>query len=382
MKFRVLHRCTTGRARIGELVTAHGKFETPVFMPVGTQATVKALSPDDVRKIGLRILLANTYHLYLRPGHLVIEKLGGLHRFMNWDGSILTDSGGYQVYSLATLRQITQEGVTFQSHLDGSRHFIGPKEAMDIQQALGSDIMMAFDECTPYPAEYAYVEESTARTSLWAARCLEQKAENRQALFGIVQGGMYRDLREKSARELVAMDFDGYALGGLAVGEDLETRLEVIRHTVPFLPLEKPVYLMGVGTPEDILEAAMLGVDMFDCVMPTRNARNGTLFTEKGTLVIKNARFREDNRPVEASCGCYTCTHFSRAYLRHLFMAREILAYRLNSIHNLAYYSRLMDGLRNAIREDRLDAFRREFYQRREEDRGRSTLDTGSQRAM
>ncbi|MBW1721816.1 MAG: tRNA guanosine(34) transglycosylase Tgt [Deltaproteobacteria bacterium] len=366
MDFTVCQRHGLGRARIGKIQTPHGSFETPVFMPVGTQGSVKALSPEDLEEVGVRIILSNTYHLYLRPGHQVIEKLGGLHAFMSWNGPILTDSGGFQVYSLAKLRHITEEGVTFQSHLDGSRHFIGPREAMEIQQALGSDIMMAFDECVPYPADYEYVRRSVRLTSLWAEKCLEYRRESRQALFGIVQGGMYPDLRAESARTLVEMGFSGYALGGLSVGEDMETRLEMIRATVPLLPEDKPVYLMGVGRPEDILEAVMLGVDMFDCVMPTRNARNGTLFTQQGKMVIKNARYREDPRPVEESCRCYTCTHFSRAYLRHLFLAREILAYRLNTIHNLSYYARLMEEIRAAIREDRLEAYRETFYRLRE----------------
>lgn len=345
--------------------TPHGRFETPVFMPVGTQGSVKALSPEDLEEVGARIILSNTYHLYLRPGHGLIKKLGGLHRFMNWSGPILTDSGGFQVYSLSKLRTISDEGVTFQSHLDGSTHFLGPKEAMAVQQALGSDIMMAFDECAPYPADYEYVENSVRLTSLWAERCLEHKENNLQALFGIVQGGVYGDLRERSARDLVAMDFDGYALGGLSVGEDMKTRLRVIEETIPFLPEDKPVYLMGVGKPEDIVEAALLGVDMFDCVMPTRNARNGTLFTGKGKVVIKNACYTDDTGPVEENCGCYTCSHYSRAYLRHLFMAREILAYRLNTIHNLSYYMRLMAEIREAIRNGTLEEFRNEFYRRR-----------------
>ncbi len=368
MDFRVLHKNDLGRARMGKLSTPHGQFETPVFMPVGTQGSVKALSPEDLEEIGVSIILSNTYHLYLRPGHGLIEELGGLHRFMNWPRPILTDSGGFQVYSLAKLRTISDEGVTFQSHLDGSTHFIGPKEAMAIQQALGSDIMMAFDECAPYPAEYEYVKNGVRLTSLWAEQCLGHKENNHQALFGIVQGGIYGDLRERSARELVAMDFDGYALGGLSVGEDMKTRLRVIRETLPFLPEDKPIYLMGVGKPEDIVEAALLGVDMFDCVMPTRNARNGTLFTKKGKIVIKNARYADDAGPIEEDCRCYTCSHFSRAYLRHLFMAREILAYRLNTIHNLTYYTRLMEGIRGAIRNGTLEEFRHEFYERKHQE--------------
>jgi queuine tRNA-ribosyltransferase len=332
-------------------------------MPVGTQGSVKAVSPDDLVNTGVRIILANTYHLYLRPGHKVIKRLGGLHRFMNWSGPILTDSGGFQVYSLASLRNIAEKGVTFQSHLDGSKHFIGPEESVEIQKALGADIIMAFDECAPYPADYEYVLNSVKLTSLWAKRCIEHKKDLNQSIFGIVQGGMYSDLREKSAKELVNMDFDGYALGGLSVGEDQETRLKVISETRDFLPDDKPVYLMGVGTPEDLVEAVMLGVDMFDCVMPTRNARNGTLFTSKGKLNIKNAQYIDDESPIDENCQCYTCSSYSRAYLRHLYMARELLAYRLNTIHNLFCYSNLMEGIRQAIEEDRMDAFRKTFYE-------------------
>jgi queuine tRNA-ribosyltransferase len=374
VEFRITHRAAGCRARTGEVQTLHGAFETPVFMPVGTQGSVKAVSPEDLTDADVKVILANTYHLYLRPGHHVIGRLGGLHRFMNWHGPILTDSGGFQVYSLTPLRTLRDEGVTFQSHIDGSRHFIGPEEAIDIQETLGADIMMAFDECAPYPSEYAYVRRSVELTTSWARRCLERKKRDDQALFGIVQGGMYPDLREISARGLVEMGFDGYALGGLSVGEDRDTRQRVIRETVDFLPSEKPVYLMGVGTPEDILEAVTLGVDMFDCVMPTRNARNGTLFTTAGRMTIKNARYAEDNRPVDESCHCYTCAKYSRAYLRHLFMAREILSYRLNTIHNLAYYSRLMGDIRTAIREDRLMEYRATFYEIHENRLGRKEV--------
>ena len=331
-------------------------------MPVGTQGSVKAVSSEDLVEAGIKIILANTYHLYLRPGCGTIEKFGGLHRFMNWKGPILTDSGGFQVYSLAKLRTISDEGVTFQSHLDGSRHFIGPKEAMEVQQALGSDIVMALDECAPYPADYEYVLNSVRLTSLWAKKCIEYNEGNNQALFGIVQGGMYPDLRERSAAELTQMNFDGYALGGLSVGEDRDSRERVISETLEFLPADKPVYLMGVGKPEDIIESVTLGVDMFDCVLPTRNARNGTLFTRNGQLVIKNARYADDDRPVDENCDCYACSHYSRAYLRHLFMAKELLAYRLNTIHNLYYYNRLMDEIRRAIQEERWEEYRQSFY--------------------
>lgn len=336
-------------------------------MPVGTQGSVKAVSSEDMAELGIKIVLANTYHLYLRPGSGVIEKLGGLHRFMNWHGPILTDSGGFQVYSLSKLRSISEEGVTFQSHLDGSKHFIGPKEAMEIQHSLGADIVMAFDECVAYPADYEYVLNSVKLTSLWAKRCIEYKEKNNQALFGIVQGGTYRDLRELSARELAEMDFDGYALGGLSVGEDRDIRYRVIKETLPFVPEDKPVYLMGLGRPEEIIEAVLLGVDMLDCVLPTRNARNGTLFTSSGQLVIKNARHIDDAQPPDENCDCYTCSHYSRAYLRHLYMAKELLAYRLNTIHNLYYYSRLMDDIRRAIREGRLADYRDNFYELQKE---------------
>ncbi|MFC1867527.1 tRNA guanosine(34) transglycosylase Tgt [Thermodesulfobacteriota bacterium] len=365
LKFNILHKCRISRARVGEIETTHGKFETPVFMPVGTQGSVKALSPEEVEEAGGKIILANTYHLYLRPGHGVIEKLGGLHSFMNWHGPILTDSGGFQVYSLSKLRTISEEGVTFQSHIDGSRHFLGPAEVMKIQQSLGSDIIMTFDECVPYPADYEYVLNSVRLTSLWAERCMEQKKDKSQHLFGIVQGGMYSDLREMSAKKMVELDFDGYALGGLSVGEDSCTRERVIKEAIDFLPEDRPIYLMGVGRPEDILEAVVLGVDMFDCVMPTRNARNGTLFTGKGKLVIKNSCYMDDNRPIDENCGCYTCSRYSRAYLRHLFMANELLVYRLNSIHNLYYYIHLMEEIRDAIRDGRLDGFKEKFYKQR-----------------
>ncbi len=365
MDFKVLHTCDGCRARAGELLVGRWRVPTPVFMPVGTRGSVKALSPDDLEGLGASIILANTYHLYLRPGHRLVEKMGGLHRFMNWDGPILTDSGGFQVYSLSPLRRITPEGVSFRSHLDGSSHFIGPEQSMDIQKALGSDIVMAFDECVPYPSDYDYVRRSTLLTTEWAARCRENFSVPGKALFGIVQGGMFPDLRERSAREISSMDFDGYALGGLAVGENARCRNRVVELSAGFLPSSRPLYLMGVGTPEDLVECVRLGVDMFDCVMPTRNARNGTLFTGTGKISIRNAGFTDDDRPIDPECDCYTCRKFSKAYLRHLFMSKELLAYRLNTIHNLHYYARLMDGMREAIFEDRLDEFRRAFYERR-----------------
>ncbi len=363
MEFTVTHRADGCRARTGIIKTPHGSFETPVFMPVGTQGSVKAVSPEDLVDADASIILANTYHLYLRPGHDLIRRMGGLHRFMNWKGPILTDSGGFQVYSLAKLREISERGVVFRSHLDGSKHLIGPEEAMDIQEALGADIAMAFDECAPYPADYDYVLKSVRLTSLWARRCMDYRKREDQALFGIVQGGMHDDLREKSAKEIVAMGFDGYALGGLSVGEDAATRESVIASVMDFLPSNAPVYLMGVGKPEDLVEAVRRGVDMFDCVMPTRNARNGALFTTSGHLNIKNACYGEDPRPVDPNCDCYTCTNYSRAYLRHLFMAREILAYRLNTIHNISYYCRLMSAMRSAIKDNNFDHFCLKFYE-------------------
>ncbi len=367
IRFQVIHKERNTRARLGIIHTPHGSFETPVFMPVGTYGCVKSLSPDDLREVGVKIILSNTYHLYLRPGHKLIERLGGLHKFMNWDGPILTDSGGFQVFSLSRLRKITDEGVIFQSHIDGSKHFMTPELSIEIQKSLGSDIIMAFDECAPYPAEREYIQKSVERTTAWAKRSLEALGKERsQAIFGIVQGGVYMDLREKSARELTEMDFDGYAIGGLSVGEEKSVRDKIIRETVPLLPEEKPVYLMGIGKPEDIIDAVIEGVDMFDCVIPTRNARNGTLFTKKGKIVIKNACYKEDERPIEEDCNCYTCRNFSRAYLRHLFLTRELLVYRLNTIHNLFFYSWLMEQIRKAIKEDRILEFRENFYKNRE----------------
>jgi queuine tRNA-ribosyltransferase len=365
LDFKITHKDGLTSARCGIIETVRGNIETPVFMPVGTQGTVKALTPEDLTDAGAQIILSNTYHLYLRPGHETVKKLGGIQRFMNWDRPVLTDSGGYQVYSLAKLRKITEDGVTFQSHIDGSSHFLGPKESMSIQRALGSDIVMAFDECTPWPAEYRYVENSVRLTTRWAETCLNEELEKGQNLFGIVQGGMYSDLRERSAKELVKLDFPGYALGGLSVGEDKETREKVIADTIRFLPEERPRYLMGVGKPEDILEAVILGVDMFDCVMPTRNARNGSLFIDGGRIVIKNAEYREDSSPVDENCGCYTCRNYSRAYLRHLFMAEELLAYRLNTIHNIYYYIHFMERIKNAIKDNKILEFQTEFYRLR-----------------
>ncbi|HBG46897.1 MAG TPA: tRNA guanosine(34) transglycosylase Tgt [Deltaproteobacteria bacterium] len=352
-------------ARLGRVKTPHGEFATPVFMPVGTRAAVKGLTPEELEEIGAEIILANTYHLYLRPGHDLVRELGGLHRFMNWKGPILTDSGGFQVFSLCKLRKITEEGVQFSSHLDGTRYTLTPESAIEVQEALGADIIMPLDECTPYPADREYTVESMNMTHRWAKRCKEAKRPNGQALFGIVQGGMYRDLRKESAEALMNIGFDGYAIGGLSVGEEKGLMKEMVASTVESLPQDKPRYLMGVGTPEDLVYCVEMGIDMFDCVMPTRNARNGTLFTRHGKLVIKNAQYEKDPGPIEEGCACYTCRSFSRAYLRHLYMAGEILAPRLNTIHNLFYYSSLMRSMRAAIGEGRFELFKKKFYEER-----------------
>jgi len=354
-------------ARLGRACTPHGAFTTPVFMPVGTKGSVKGITPHELREMGVEIILSNTYHLYLRPGHSLVAGLGGLHGFMKWQGPILTDSGGFQVFSLCKLRKITEEGVQFSSHLDGTRYALTPESAIEIQEALGADIIMPLDECTPYPADREYTLDSMNMTHRWAKRCKEAKKANGQALFGIVQGGMYADLRKDSARALVDMDFDGYSIGGLSVGEEKGLMKEMIAATVPFLPQDKPRYLMGVGTPEDLVFAVEMGVDMFDCVMPTRNARNGTLFTRFGKLVIKNAQYEKDPRPIDDECGCYTCRNFSRAYLRHLFMAGEMLAPRLNTVHNLYYYTGLMRQMRQAIGDGKFDEFKRKFHAGRQE---------------
>ena len=359
--FEVLKKDTRTGARFGTIRTAHGGVQTPVFMPVGTQGTVKALLPETVKELGAEIILSNTYHLYLRPGHQLIHDLGGLHRFMHWDGPILTDSGGFQVFSLGALRKITPEGVLFQSHIDGSKHFLSPELAISIQEALGSDIMMCLDDCTPYPATHREAEDSLDLTLRWAGRCRTARKETDQALFGIVQGGMYLDLRKRSIETLTAMGFDGYALGGVSVGEPKDRMMEIVSEMTPLLPGEQLRYLMGVGMPEDIVACVGQGVDMFDCVIPTRSARNGLLFTNHEKVVIKHARYRDDPLPIDSSCDCYTCRNYSRAYLRHLYMAGEILAMVLNTIHNVRFYLALMERIREAIREDRYPEFQEQF---------------------
>lgn len=363
IRYELIKECKQTGARLGRLHTPHGVIETPIFMPVGTQATVKAMTPEELKEIEAQIILSNTYHLYLRPGHELVKEAGGLHKFMNWDRPILTDSGGFQVFSLGELRKITEEGVTFQSHLDGSRHFLSPERVMEVETALGADIIMAFDECAPYPADYDYVKKSMERTTRWAVRCKEAftNTEN-QALFGIVQGGMYRDLREKSAADLVALDFPGYSIGGLSVGEPKELMYEVLDYTTPLLPKDKPRYLMGVGSPDALIEGAIRGVDMFDCVLPTRIARNGTAMTSQGKVVIKNAKYTRDFSPLDPECDCYCCKNYTKAYIRHLYKADEILSSRLLSTHNLHFLLKLMKQVRQAIMEDRLMDFRNEFF--------------------
>ncbi len=364
--FTLHSRSSECAARRGEVQTKHGTFQTPVFMPVGTQATVKAVTPENLKEMSAEIILGNTYHLYIRPGHELIERFGGLHGFMNWNRPILTDSGGFQIFSLKDLTKITEEGAAFRSHLDGSKLFLSPEDAISVQESLGSDIMMCLDTCIPYPADSEETIQATELTNRWARRCREAQNPTGQLLFGIVQGGMFPELRKRAAEDLVDIGFDGYALGGLSVGESKTLMHEMTEATVPYLPHDYPVYLMGVGTPEDLVEGVWRGVDMFDCVMPTRNARNGTLFTSRGKVVIKNAAHREDERPLDEECSCYTCRNYSRAYLRHLFQAREILAYHLNTIHNLHYYLHLMADIRKAIEKDSFGQFRKDFYGRLE----------------
>lgn len=364
--FSVLNTDPGSAARCGLLSTPHGEVHTPAFMPVGTQGTVKSLTPDTVKALGAEMILCNTYHLYLRPGHQLIASLGGLHSFMNWQGPILTDSGGFQVYSLGKLRKLTQEGVIFQSHIDGSRHRLTPELAVEIQEALNTDIMMCLDECTPYPATFQEAESSLSLTLSWAERSRKARADaSHQALYGIVQGGMYPELRKRAVEVLAPMNFDGYALGGVSVGEPKELMERIVRETTPLLPTDRPHYLMGVGTPEDIVKAVDCGIDLFDCVMPTRCARHGLLFTNAEKVVIKNARYREDNGPLDSDCDCYTCRNFSRAYLRHLYVAGEILAMTLNTLHNIRYYMRLMEQIRHAIGCGQYAAFKTRFLQDR-----------------
>ena len=366
IRYELIKKDARTGARRGRIHTPHGIIETPVFMPVGTCGTVKAMTPEELKdEVKAKIILSNTYHLFLRPGDDLVAEAGGLHKFMNWDGAILTDSGGFQVFSLSDLRNITEEGVTFKSHLDGSKLFISPEKSISIQNNLGSDIMMAFDECVPYPADYEYTRKSMERTTRWAERCkVANKNPDRQGLFGIVQGGMYKDLREISAKQLVDLDFPGYAVGGLSVGEPAELMYDILSYTTPFLPENKPRYLMGVGTPDYLIEAVVRGIDMCDCVLPTRIARNGTALTSQGKLVVRNATYERDFTTLDPECDCYTCRNYTRAYIRHLIKCGEILGARLLSIHNLRFLVRLMENVRTAIEEDRLLEFREEFYKK------------------
>ncbi|MDD2647910.1 MAG: tRNA guanosine(34) transglycosylase Tgt [Eubacteriales bacterium] len=361
-RYEVTHTCAQSGARLGKLYTPHGVIETPIYMPVGTQAAVKAMTSRDMEDIGTQILLANTYHLHLRPGEALVKKAGGLHKFMCWNKPILTDSGGFQVFSLAKLRKIEEEGVRFQSHIDGSRLSLTPESVMQIEQDLGADIAMAFDVCSPYPCDYDTAKAAMERTHRWAERCKAAHTREDQALFGIVQGAFYKDLRRESAKALSDMDFIGYGIGGLSVGEPKEIMYEMLEEIEPIMPKEKPRYLMGVGTPDCLVEGVLRGVDMFDCVLATRVARNGTCFTRKGRLVVKNAKYAEDFSPLDDDCDCYCCRNFSRAYLRHLFKAGEITAGVLASIHNLRFLIKLMEDIRSAIAEDRFLDFRKAFY--------------------
>ena len=364
VKYELLHECKQTGARRGRIYTPHGIIETPVFMPVGTQATVKSLTPEELKEeIGAQIILANTYHLYLRPGQKIVKEAGGLHKFMNWDRPILTDSGGFQVFSLGDLRTITEEGVEFKSHLDGSKHFFSPESVMQTEEDLGADIIMAFDECVEYPSTYEYTKKSMERTTRWAKRCKQAHKTKNQALFGIIQGGFYEDLREKSAKDLVELDLPGYAIGGISVGEPKEEFLKMLYYTAPLMPKEKPRYLMGVGTPDYLIEAVLAGIDMCDCVLPTRIARNGTALTWHGKIVVRNATYERDFTKLDEDCDCYTCKNYTKAYIRHLIKTNEILGVRLLSIHNLYFLTKLMERVRIEIEQDHLLDFKTQFYE-------------------
>ena len=363
-EFELLHVDRQTGARRGRLHTPHGVIETPVFMPVGTQASVKTMTPEELKDCGAQIILSNTYHLHLRPGEDLVEKAGGLHTFMHWDRPILTDSGGFQVFSLADLRKVEERGVQFRSHLDGSKMFIGPEESIAIQQALGSDIMMQFDECSPYPCDYPRAKDAMHRTLRWLERCMKSWTHEHQALFGIVQGAFYGDLRVECAKEMAQLDLPGFGIGGLSVGEPKEVMYDMLERMMPYMPQQKPRYLMGVGSPDCLIEGVLRGVDMFDCVLATRVARNGTVFTHDGRLVVRNAKYAEDFTPLDADCDCYACRNYTRAYIRHLFKAGEILALRLNSIHNIYFLTKMMEEMRAAIEQDALLDWANEFYAR------------------
>ncbi len=363
--YELLHIDKNSGARRGIVHTPHGDIQTPVFMPVGTQATVKAMTPEELKEIEAQIILSNTYHLYLRPGNKLVKEAGGLHQFMKWDRPILTDSGGFQVFSLGPLRKITEEGVEFKSYLDGSRHFLSPENVMEIENDLGADIIMAFDECCPYPSTYEYTKQSMERTTRWAERCKKSHSrESEQGLFGIIQGGFYKDLRKQSVEDLANLDFPGYAIGGISVGEPTEEFLDILRYTAPLMPENKPRYLMGVGSPDYLVEAALAGIDMCDCVLPTRIARNGTAMTWQGKKVIRNANFERDFTTLDEECDCYTCKNYTKAYIHHLVRNKEILGVRLLSIHNLRFLTKLMERVRIEIENDNLLNFRKEFYKK------------------
>ena len=360
--YELIKECKRSGARLGKLHTPHGTFATPMFMPVGTQATVKTLTPEELYAMHSQVILSNTYHLFLRPGEKLVKKAGGLHKFMNYNRGMLTDSGGFQVFSLGAMRKIDEDGVTFRSHIDGSKKYLNPEIATQVQEDLGADIIMAFDECIPYPSDFAYTKASTERTTRWAKRCLKAKTRPDQGLFGIVQGGMFPELRKYSADSLTQMDFAGFGIGGLSVGEPHPLMYEILDQTTQHMPKDKARYLMGVGTPDCLVEGVNLGVDMFDCVFPTRVARNGTAMTATGRLVVRNAVYAEDFAPLDEHCNCYTCRNFSRAYIRHLFKAEEILALRLLSIHNLYFLLDFARQIREAIAQDRFSEFRQQFW--------------------
>ena len=362
--YELLHVDKNTGARRGIVHTPHGDIQTPVFMPVGTQATVKSMTPEELKQIGAQIILSNTYHLYLRPGQDIVKMAGGLHKFMNWDRPILTDSGGFQVFSLGDLRTIAEEGVEFKSHLDGSKLFFSPESVMKTEEDLGADIIMAFDECCPYPSTYEYTKNSMERTTRWAKRCKEAHTTENQALFGIIQGGFFEDLRKQSAKDLIELDLPGYAIGGISVGEPKEKFIEMLRYTAPLMPENKPRYLMGVGTPDYLIEAALAGIDMCDCVLPTRIARNGTAMTWNGKIVVRNATYEKDFTPLDPECDCYACKNYTRAYIRHLVKTKEILGTRLLSIHNLYFLTKLMERVRIEIENDNLLNIKNDFYKK------------------